>query len=296
MWIPSPDTLSATEIALLLAAGFAVLWAVGLLLMLALFSLAPPLGRMARRAGRLPRVSGVWGWVQTHFPKLSGFVEARLDLVHFKGLPLTLIAVAALYAALLFGGLIEEVLEAEEIEKVDRSIIEAVALWRRPELVDFFRNMTHAGDFIVLALITAITSGFLVVHGPRSYIVPLWVTIAGAEATTWGGKFLIARPRPEMSLGVVEASPAFPSGHATAAMAIYGLIAYIIARDMPGRWSRYSVAFVAAAVILLVAVSRVYLSVHFPSDIAAGLLVGTFWVLLGIVIAELLRKQLREMT
>ena len=134
-----------------------------------------------------------------------------------------------------------------------------------------------------------VASAFLLAHGPAGYVLPIWLTVVGSQVTTYLGKFIIARPRPEFLLDVTASSPSFPSGHTTGAMAVYGIIAYTILRDVSSPRARFDVAYIAAVLILLVAFSRIFLSVHFPSDVAAGLLVGLFWLLAGIALAEIRR-------
>ena len=114
----------------------------------------------------------------------------------------------------------------------------------------------------------------------------LWVTCLGALATTSVGKLLIGRHRPEIELDVTVVTSSFPSGHATAAVAVYGFLAYAIARVLPSIRERFEVAYWTAILILLIGLSRILLGVHFLTDVIGGLLVGGFWLLIGFTIAE----------
>jgi membrane-associated phospholipid phosphatase len=105
-------------------------------------------------------------------------------------------------------------------------------------------------------------------------------------ATTSVGKLLIGRHRPEITIDVTVVSSSFPSGHATAAMAVYGFIAYAIARVLPGVPERFEVAYWTAVLILLIGFSRIFLGVHYLTDVIGGFLVGGFWLLIGFTIAE----------
>ncbi len=230
-------------------------------------------------------------WLAGRFPRLYPVVAGRFDPRHFRGLPLTLIVVAAGYLAVLFFGLIEEVMESDEIDTLDDFVVAMVAPLRNLVLVKLFTGLTHFGDTATLAAVAIVATGFLWARGPAWGIPSVWIAIAGSQVTTWTGKFLIARPRPDFVLDVGAWSPSFPSGHATGAMAVYGILAYAIARDLPSYRRRFDVTFGTALLILAIAFSRVYLSVHHPSDVAAGLLVGGFWLLAGIAVAELLRPQ-----
>jgi undecaprenyl-diphosphatase len=130
------------------------------------------------------------------------------------------------------------------------------------------------------------SSGLLVSGRRRELAVPLWTTLIGAEATTWAGKFLIDRQRPTFIEAASALSPSFPSGHSTAAMAVYGFLAYLVARDLPTARQRFEVVFWTSILIILIGFSRIFLSVHFTSDVLSGFIVGAFWLLAGFAIAE----------
>ena len=227
-------------------------------------------------------------------PRLCAAVEPRLSPRHFAGLPLTLIAVAALYLAGLFAGLIEEVMEAEGLHRLDEAINAFFGPWRDHLLVALFLWITELGAGPTLTAVSIVATGFLWAHRRAGFVLPLWVSFIGAQATTWLGKYVIARDRPTFIEAVTAASPSFPSGHATAAMALYGFLAYVIARDLPSLRMRFEIAFWAAVLIACVAFSRIFLSVHYASDIAAGLLVGAFWLLVGFALSELARGRAVE--
>jgi membrane-associated phospholipid phosphatase len=96
---------------------------------------------------------------------------------------------------------------------------------------------------------------------------------------------MIARQRPATTIDVTVLSSSFPNGHATAAMAVYGFLAYAIARALPIR-ERFEVAYWTAVLILLIGLSRIYLGVHYLTDVTGGFLVGGFWLLIGFAVAE----------
>jgi membrane-associated phospholipid phosphatase len=229
-------------------------------------------------------------WFEKRFPRSTAFIHRRVDPGVFIGLPLTLIVLAALYVVFLLGGLVEEVVESEEIRIADNFVATLVKPWRTDALVAVFRWLTQLGSIPTLTAVAIVASAFLVAHGPRRYVLPLWLTVLGSQVTTYAGKFVLARPRPDFILDVTAATPSFPSGHTTGAMAVYGIIAYAVLRDVTSPRTRFDVAFATAVLIALVSMSRVFLGVHFASDVAAGLLVGSFWLLAGIAVAEIKRS------
>lgn len=222
----------------------------------------------------------------SRFPRTWSWLRRRIDPRRFDGLALTLLVAAAAYMAVLFAGLVEEVLESDEIDAIDDAIAAFFAGYRNPYLIRLFTWITELGDMTTLTAVAIVATGFLWARGPAWGIPAVWVTVAGSQVTSWAGKFLIDRGRPEFELDVAAWSPSFPSGHATGAMAVYGIIAYVIARDLPTGHRRFAVIYWVAILIAAIGFSRVYLSVHHASDVAAGFLVGGFWLLAGVVFIE----------
>jgi len=230
-------------------------------------------------------------WLRARLPLLYGLAAARLRPGRFTGLPLTLLILAAAYLATLLGGLAQEVIEAEEVLRFDEAVNRALADWRHPAAVAAFLWITALGAGPALAAVAAVATGFLWAERRTALIAPFWLVFLGAQATTWAGKYAIARHRPVFIDAVAAASPSFPSGHATGAMAVYGFLAYALVRELPDRRERFEICYWTAMLILLVGFSRVLLSVHYATDVAAGILVGGFWLLAGFAFAEWSRSR-----
>jgi membrane-associated phospholipid phosphatase len=227
--------------------------------------------------------------LKARHPRLYGALQARLDPGHFRGLPLTLLVIAALYAAFLFAGLIDEVVEQEDVVALDEALNERLAAIRSDLLFVPFIWITDLGAGPTLAAVASVATGFLWASRRSAFIFPLWLAFLGSQLTTYVGKFAVGRDRPEF-LEVAEAHFAsFPSGHTTGAMAVYGFIAYAIARDLPFR-SQFELAYWTGVVILLVGFSRMFLGVHFLTDVLGGFLVGGFWLLAAFAVAEMARE------
>ncbi|GJL82652.1 MAG: hypothetical protein DHS20C01_22860 [marine bacterium B5-7] len=237
------------------------------------------------------RTNALHATLSARIPRTMRFMGSRIDTRYFNGLPLTLLIIAALYIVMLLGGLIEELMEMDELLSMDQSINNYLQRFRTPDSVAFFTWITELGSFPSLFAVVFVSSGFFHVSKKGYMILPLMVTILGSQLTTYVGKFAFDRQRPEFLTGVTALTPSFPSGHATSAIAVYGFIAYAISRDMNNLRQRFEVTYWAIALIGLIGFSRLLLSVHYASDVAAGFLVGGFWLLVGLVIAEQFRSQ-----
>lgn len=185
---------------------------------------------------------------------------------------------------------------AREVAAESRAVITADVRFeqlllaaRSVPLLEIFGWITLLGNTVVVIGIAALTSIAIFFYKiDRAYLVGFSSTLLGAAASDYFMKVIVARARPgDFIPSVIETSYSFPSGHATAALALYGFIAYALCRRYP-KHARKIVATVTA-VILAVGFSRLYLGVHFPSDVIAGYLLGGLWLLLGVTITDRLR-------
>lgn len=235
------------------------------------------------------RVRRARSGLSERYPRLSALTEARLTRKRFTGLALTLMVLAAGYIVALLGGLVEELIEAEELIHFDQAINQALGALRTDTVVQVFAFVTGWADASAIVAVAAVTTGLLAALGHGYLVVPLWVVVLGSQLTTYAGKYGFDRQRPEFVTEVVAATPSFPSGHATSAIAVYGFIAYVLSRESVATRPRFEIVFWSAVVVVLVGFSRMLLSLHYASDVVAGFLVGGFWLLVGFAIAELMR-------
>lgn len=212
-----------------------------------------------------------------------GFPRARTGIA--------LVVLAAAYFGALFGGLIQPLVEAAEVLRIDHAVNEFFAPWRKdPILLYVFLWITVLGAGPALTAVAATASGFLWIGDRVRVIAPLWVAFVGAQTTTWIGKYAIGRDRPNFFEAVTAASPSFPSGHATGSLAMFGFLAYLLARDLPRPRARLEIVFWTALLIALIGFSRIFLSLHYLTDVIGGFLVGAFWLIAGIALAERARR------
>ena len=231
-------------------------------------------------------ISGLASRFEQAFPKTAKIIFSRLTPRSFSGLPLTLIVIAGLYLVALLGGLIEDLLEAEELVQFDLFINQQLDRFRSDNMITIFAWITDLGGSAALIAVTLVTTGLLWAPDRWHLIVPLWLTDAGSQLTTIVGKYAFARERPEAVADVAAIMPSFPSGHATSALAVYGFITHIITRQSKTQRQRFELVYWGTVLIALIGFSRMLLGVHYASDIAAGFLVGGFWLLVGFALAE----------
>jgi len=117
--------------------------------------------------------------------------------------------------------------------------------------------------------------------------------VAGSETFSFLGKLAFHRPRPELAM-YIEHSFSFPSGHATIAVAFYGFAGYLLMRFAPGWKRKVNILFATIFIIMAIGFSRIYLGVHYISDVWSGYLVGAIWLIIAISFFEWFEHQARS--
>jgi PAP2 superfamily len=168
----------------------------------------------------------------------------------------------------------EHILESRGTIRSDNAIDAALASCRIEPFVSAFLWVRNLGSTPAILAAVIIATGFLWPQRGAQIVIALWLTCLGAVATTTVGRPLVGGHRTEFVPDVYAAGWSFQSGRATAAMAVYGFIAYAIARSLPGFRERFEVGYWAGILILLIGFSRIFLGVHYVTDVVGGFLVG----------------------
>jgi undecaprenyl-diphosphatase len=186
-------------------------------------------------------------------------------------------AAAAGLLAVVFAWIANRV-RAGSTQAFDEGVLRWVGAHRIPWLEATMLELTFLGTGTVVVTIAGVAGLFLVLTRQRTAAALLLWSTLGAILVNNILKSLFVRPRPELfTWGTHVRTTSFPSGHAMSAAAIYGTVAFLAARLATRRRTRTAIYVGAALIICLVAASRVYLGVHYPTDVAAGLVVGLAW-------------------
>lgn len=139
-------------------------------------------------------------------------------------------------------------------------------------------EITSLGTGLVVMMIVAISALFLIATQHRFSAFLLLVASAGGIILNAILKSSFDRPRPRLFEWLTEpSSSSFPSGHAMSSAIVYFTVAYLIARLEKRRWMRAVTIIASLLLVLLISVSRLYLGVHYPSDVLAGMVIGLAW-------------------
>lgn len=154
-------------------------------------------------------------------------------------------------------------------------------------LKDAMRDLTSLGSMAVLVLITAAAIFYLLVERKPLAALFVFVAVAGGQVLSSLLKLGVDRPRPEVVPHLAEVhSLSFPSGHAMMSAVTFLTLGALLAQTLPDRATKTYVLTVAVLATLIVGFSRLYLGVHWPSDVAAGWCAGAAWAMLCWLVAR----------
>lgn len=225
-------------------------------------------------------------WMDEH-PKIRRQLTERLTTKQFTGLPLTLLTALFLYSVFLFLGVAQDYLAHDPLILADIRVANLLYALRSNSILHFFYFITLFAESATVIALGIVFAVFLWFSRQRIYAVALWFTLIAGEGVTFLGKQIFHRARPDIFMrAITEDSFSFPSGHATSVVLFYGFLAYLVVRHYTSAKKRLATIFSLTVLVVLVDLSRLYLGVHFLSDVIAGNLVGFSALFLSIGLTE----------
>lgn len=221
-----------------------------------------------------------------NYPRLYTFLQNRFSFNHFTGLPLTFILILIWLNLSLLSELAESIVNSPGMKSLDGKISLAFFELRLPWLSFFFYWFSKLASYQGLLITTLLTGIFLIYKRKPYYLLGFLISVLGSGLAVKITKAFFVRERPLDIAYYPETSFSFPSGHATAGIALEGFICYLLIMEakrphMQFFWLAFGLLF-----NFLMGISRIYLGVHFATDVLAGWLLGFLWLLFGIVIME----------
>jgi membrane-associated phospholipid phosphatase len=184
-----------------------------------------------------------------------------------------------------FGLLADNVIEKETGN--DQRLAEWLRGRATDPLTDVFRAITTLGNFVTLVVVTVIAIAVLWRRRERTDAMFVAFAFLGAQVLSSGMKLGFRRERPFFPDPLAtESTFSFPSGHALVSLAVYGSIALVLGRRLRRRSDRIVLFGATGVLVLAIGFSRLYLGVHFLSDVLAGFAAGAAWVALLYVALE----------
>jgi undecaprenyl-diphosphatase len=228
-------------------------------------------------------------------------IKPWIELARREIVPIAFFFAIALLM-LAFAEITDEVTEGEgEVRWFDEGLLYALRTsdpadpigprWFEETVVE----ITALGGFGVLALVTLLAAGYVLVRGKWGAALMLLAATLGGTAISEGLKVGFSRPRPDLVAHAVDVtSMSFPSGHAMLSAVTYLTLGALLARTQPQRRLRAYILGAAVLLTFLIGASRIYLGVHWPTDVLAGWCLGAAWALLCWFAATLLTRREKE--
>ncbi|UJH91571.1 phosphatase PAP2 family protein [Antarcticibacterium sp. 1MA-6-2] len=186
-------------------------------------------------------------------------------------------------------------LHTEALSKYDSKITQYIISFRTPTLNKIFQFITNVGDlygYLVIAALSTVL--FYWKFRNWRFVLEMIFVLVVSGLSNVALKQVINRARPDAEHLVSVATLSYPSGHAMSAMAFYGFLIFLFYNFKLNRWLKTLVITTLVLLILAIGISRIYLGVHYPSDIAGGYIAGFIWVIFCVVlfhVIDLLRKR-----
>jgi membrane-associated phospholipid phosphatase len=215
-----------------------------------------------------------------------------VDRLRAFGLPLLAALLVLALSLWAFAQIVDEqIVEGET--RTDERLAEWLHGRATEPFTEVFRTITWTGNFTTLLVVTLVAAGIFWRRRERTDAVFVVLALLGAQVLSTGMKLGFRRDRPFFPDPLAtESTFSFPSGHALVSLAVYGSIALVLARHLSTRTRRAVLLGVTALLVLAIGFSRLYLGVHFLSDVLAGYAAGVAWLALLYVALELRSRRL----
>lgn len=178
------------------------------------------------------------------------------------------------------------------IQPFDNGIYSQIEPLRNPQFTNLLIGITNLGGTFSLFLITFVSVIILFLFKKRKLAIGVTLNLLISSLTYVILKNVIQRPRPPIDERLIEETGfSFPSGHTTNNTAFYAFAIYLICKHVKNKWIRNSLCIFLSLLILVIGFSRIYLRVHYPSDVLAGLCLG---ILLVIIFVNTIYKNVAE--
>ncbi|MGO4622464.1 VTT domain-containing protein [Ensifer sp. 2TAB8] len=207
-----------------------------------------------------------------------------------RGISLLLLMLVA--SAWLFFGVLEDVVNGDPLVRADIAIYSALQELRSPPGDVIMLAITELGDTGVVLAVTTLVFLWLVWRRAWRAATFWMAAVGGASVLNTVVKVTLHRARPSEASYTGWSAFSFPSGHSTVNLVLYGFLAFLIARELKPNW-RFPVGLAALTFAISIAFSRLYLGVHWFSDVIGGLAFGTVW--LAVVAIFYLRRDVPRM-
>jgi len=203
--------------------------------------------------------------------------ESNLRGVLLSWRALLLSLASSVVFLILFAWLSEEVFEGD-LRRFDMAVRMKVHEFFSPQMTKFMQTLTFLGSIGFLSSLFIVITAYWIIR--KKYRTAVWLAMAagGSVVLDISLKLSFHRPRPVPFVGMVPMTYSFPSGHSLSSFCFYGVLAGLVCARIQSRAGRAVIWSATALLVLAIGVSRIYLGVHYPTDVIAGYIAAATWV------------------
>ena len=226
-------------------------------------------------------------------PQAWEFIVQRFEPGEYLGLHLTMGLTVSIAALWLFGGITEDVIHHDPLTQFDITLLQWFHAHTTASGLTVFRAISFLGSPLLMTSLGLIVAAILVFRRSWFLLAGWAAAFAGAGVLDTLLKHIIHRPRPIYAADIMhDYSFSFPSGHAMGSLVGYGMLAYVIVAFWVKNWILRALVVLGLCVLVVaIGISRLYLGVHYFSDVVGGYAAGILWLTTCITGVELARRQ-----
>lgn len=228
----------------------------------------------------------------TRLASLVAFLRARFSPEGYLGLHLTVGALLLVMAAWFFGSIAEDVVTADTITVVDFEVARWFHAHRNPVLTKFMLFISDIHSVLGIILWSMLTALIFIWKKDWYWLLGLAVSVGGGMLVNVLVKYAFHRARPSVDEPLLTLMTySFPSGHTAGSMLFYGVLtAYLVCHVRFWRW-QIPIVTIAVLMVVIVGISRMYLGVHYLSDVLAAIAESIAWLALSLTAISTLRRR-----
>lgn len=211
----------------------------------------------------------------------------RFERNNFFGLPLSTLITAFLINLFLLTKICFKVINSEKIILIDNYIIKLIYQLRVEIIAKIFYFITMLGHPVCISILSLALSLWCFYKKKSIWVISIFISIIGSMLSMALGKHVYHIDRPHQFSWYAESYFTFPSGHATIAVSFYGLLFYYFINNVSSLRYKTLLFLIGCSLIGLIGLSRLYLGVHYLSDVLAGFLLGGVWLIFSISVVEI---------
>lgn len=230
-------------------------------------------------------------FIKNH-PKFFDFIVNRLSPEGYLGLHLTAGLAISIACVWIFGKLTEDVINNERITSIDQWVLDNILYFRTETITKIMIVITQIGEWTTIFFVSIPITIYMIVKRKIGSAIGYITAIVGGGGLDALLKYVIKRERPISDTTLVEVGGfSFPSGHAMLSIVFWGMIAYFLIKYAKSWKIRLFIVISAGFIIFLIGFTRLYLHVHYMSDVIAGYIGGLFWLIICITGLEIYKKR-----